>query len=188
MNYKKLSIEDVILLEPKVFRDDRGFFCVTYNDREFAEIVGRHVAFVQDNLSGSHKGVLRGLHYQVASPQDKLVRVVRGEVFDVAVDLRRDSPTFGKWVGETLSEENGRQLWVPKGFAHGFVVLSDFAQFAYKVSDYWAPADERCIVWDDPDLAIEWPISVPPIVSDKDRVGSRIKDAEIFESAKETSK
>lgn len=188
MNYKKLAIEDVILFEPKVFSDARGFFSVTYNAREFSGMVGREVAFVQDNLSGSHKGVLRGLHYQVASPQDKLVRVVHGEVFDVAVDLRRDSPTFGKWVGETLSHENARQLWVPKGFAHGFVVLSEFALFAYKVSDFWAPKDERCIAWNDPDLAIKWPIAEQPIVSDKDQLGSRLEDAAVFEAVEEISR
>jgi dTDP-4-dehydrorhamnose 3,5-epimerase len=177
---QRLAIADVMLIESPVFKDDRGTFSVTYNAQHFSEIVGREVNFVQDNLSGSHKNVLRGLHYQIEQPQDKLVRVVSGSVFDVAVDLRRDSPTYGKWVGEILSAENGRQLWVPKGFGHGFVVLSDYAHFAYKVTDYWSPTGEHCIVWDDADLSIQWPISDSPIVSIKDKQGSSFKGAVSF--------
>lgn len=180
MQFKRLAIPDVILIEPKVFGDDRGFFFESFNERAFNEAVGREVRFVQDNHSRSARNVLRGLHYQIQQPQGKLVRVVHGEVFDVAVDIRRGSPTFGQWVGEVLSAENKRQLWVPEGFAHGFVTLSESAEFLYKTTDFWAPAFERCIRWNDSELAIAWPISGEPLVSAKDAVGAALRDAETF--------
>jgi len=175
-----LAIPEVILFEPKVFGDDRGFFFESFNQRQFEEAVGKKVSFVQDNHSRSAKNVLRGLHYQIQQPQGKLVRVVQGEVFDVAVDIRKNSPTFGKWVGEILSAENKKQLWVPEGFAHGFVTLSNTAEFLYKTTDYWAPAFERCIRWDDPEINIIWPIENAPVVSTKDAVGHSLSDAEVF--------
>ena len=175
------SIPEVILFEPKVFGDERGFFFESFNHARFEEAVGRPVRFVQDNHSKSIKGVLRGLHYQVQQAQGKLVRVVQGEVFDVAVDIRRSSPTFGKWVGAHLTAENKHQLWVPEGFAHGFVVLSDSAEFLYKTTDYYAPAHERSILWNDPDLRIQWPISSNPTLSSKDSNATRLVDAEVFE-------
>lgn len=175
------SIPDVLVLEPKVFGDTRGFFFESYNRRAFAEATGMNPDFVQDNHSRSAGGVLRGLHYQVRQPQGKLVRVVAGEVFDVAVDLRKDSPTFGRWVGEYLSAENKRMMWVPAGFAHGFVVTSDYAEFLYKTTDYYAPEHERCIRWDDPTLAIEWPLAGNPQLSAKDMQGVAFGDAEVFE-------
>ena len=175
-----LAIPEVILFEPRVFGDERGFFFESFNQRQFEEAVGRNLSFVQDNHSRSVRNVLRGLHYQVRQPQGKLVRVVQGEVFDVAVDIRRSSPTFGKWVGELLSAENKRQLWVPEGFAHGFVVLSETAEFLYKTTDYYAPEHERCIVWDDPVLAIDWPIAGTPSLSAKDREGMLLIDAEVY--------
>lgn len=171
MKATPLAIPDVLLIEPKIFGDERGFFYESYNQRQFEEAVGRKVTFVQDNHSRSVKGVLRGLHYQIQQPQGKLVRVVEGEVFDVAVDLRKGSATFGQWVGEILSVENKRQLWVPEGFAHGFLVLSDYAEFLYKTTDYYAPQFERCIHWDDTDLAISWPLKSPPTLSNKDEQG-----------------
>lgn len=171
------AIADVLLLEPKVFGDDRGFFFESFNAKTFKEATGVDVTFVQDNHSKSARNVLRGLHYQVEQPQGKLVRVVQGEVFDVAVDIRPESPTFGKWVGEILSAENKRQLWVPAGLAHGFVVLSETAEFLYKTTDYYAPAHERCIMWNDPDLAIQWPISGEPLLSGKDQQGISFKAA-----------
>jgi dTDP-4-dehydrorhamnose 3,5-epimerase len=175
------AIPEVLVIEPKVFGDARGFFYESFNGKAFDEAVGRHVEFVQDNHSRSAKGVLRGLHYQIQQPQGKLVRVVRGSVFDVAVDIRKSSPTYGKWVGVELSEDNHRQLWVPEGFAHGFLVLSDSAEFLYKTSNYYAPAHERSIVWDDSDLAIDWPdIGVTPQLSAKDQAGSSFSRAEIF--------
>ena len=181
MNVRPTSIPDVLVVEPKVFGDARGFFFESFNQRAFEAAVGRPVAFVQDNHSLSAKGVLRGLHYQLPHPQGKLVRVVRGDVFDVAVDLRRASPTFGKWVGETLSAENKRQLWIPEGFAHGFVVVSEAAEFLYKTTDYWYPEAERCTRWDDPDLAIAWPVTGgAPTVSAKDAAGKRFREAEVF--------
>lgn len=180
MKATRLAIPEVVLFEPKVFGDDRGFFFESFNHRQFEEAVGYPVKFVQDNHSRSIKGVLRGLHYQIQNPQGKLVRVAQGEVFDVAVDIRKGSPTFGQWVGEILSDENKRQLWVPEGFAHGFVVLSETAEFLYKTTDYYAPAHERCIAWNDPGLAIKWPISETPTVSAKDAVGAYLKDAEVF--------
>jgi dTDP-4-dehydrorhamnose 3,5-epimerase len=180
MQATRLEIPDVILFEPRVFGDDRGFFFESFNQRVFEEAVGRPVPFVQDNHSRSARGVLRGLHYQIQQPQGKLVRVVVGEVFDVAVDMRRSSPTFGRWVGAHLSAENKQQLWVPEGFAHGFLVLSDSAEFLYKTTDYYAPEHERCVVWNDPDLAIEWPEALQPTLSAKDEKGSVFATADSF--------
>lgn len=174
------ALPEMLILEPKVFGDERGFFFESYNQRDFAQATGLQVAFVQDNHSRSAKNVLRGLHYQVQQPQGKLVRVVQGEVFDVAVDLRKKSKTFGQWVGEILSAENKRQLWIPAGFAHGFVVLSDTAEFLYKTTDYYAPAHERCIRWDDPAIGIRWPIAAPPILAAKDAAGKLLAEAEVF--------
>ncbi len=180
MNVTQLAIPDVFLIEPRVFGDDRGFFFESFNQRQFEQAINRDVTFVQSNHSRSAQHVLRGLHYQIKQPQGKLVRVVVGEVFDVAVDIRRSSTTFGQWVGETLSAENKKQLWVPEGFAHGFVVLSDYAEFLYKTTDYWAPEHERCILWNDPDLAINWPVNAAPRLSDKDAAGFIFKAAEVF--------
>jgi dTDP-4-dehydrorhamnose 3,5-epimerase len=170
-NVISTEVPDVLILEPKVFGDQRGFFFESYNQRDFASAVGNDIQFVQDNHSRSGKGVLRGLHYQIQHPQGKLVRVVQGAVFDVAVDIRRDSPHYGKWVGVELSAENQRQLWMPPGFAHGFCVLTDFAEFLYKTTDYWYPEHERCIHWNDTDIAIDWPISEQPLLSEKDKQG-----------------
>jgi dTDP-4-dehydrorhamnose 3,5-epimerase len=176
------SIPDVLVIEPKVFGDARGFFFESFNSKAFDEAVGRHVDFVQDNHSRSAKGVLRGLHYQIQQPQGKLVRVVRGAVFDVAVDIRRASPNFGNWVGVELSDENHKQLWVPPGFAHGFLVLSESADFLYKTTDYYAPGYERCIVWNDEALKIQWTaLDVNPILSPKDLAGSKFAQAELFD-------
>jgi dTDP-4-dehydrorhamnose 3,5-epimerase len=180
MKSTRLAIRDVILFEPKVFGDNRGFFFESFNQREFEDAVSKNVRFIQDNHSRSVKNVMRGLHYQIQQPQGKLVRVAQGEVFDVAVDIRKDSPTFGKWVGEILSAENKKQLWVPEGFAHGFVTLSDTAEFLYKTTDYWAPEFERCIRWDDPAIGILWPIELAPVVSAKDAVGKSLSEAEVF--------
>jgi len=174
------AIPDVILIEPQVFGDARGFFFESWNRRAFEPIVGAGVEFVQDNHSRSARGVLRGLHYQVRRSQGKLVRVASGEVFDVVVDLRRSSPTFGRWVGERLSAENHRMLWVPPGFAHGFLVLSDWADFLYKTTDYWAPEHERTLLWNDPALAIAWPLSGEPVLKPKDAAGMRLAEAETF--------
>ncbi len=171
------AIPDVLILEPKVFGDDRGFFYESYNQQAFQAATGLDVTFVQDNHSKSARNVLRGLHYQVEQPQGKLVRVVQGEVFDVAVDIRKGSKTFGLWVGQTLSAENKKQLWVPPGLAHGFVVLSETAEFLYKTTDYYAPAHERCIAWNDPDLAIDWQIQGEPLLSAKDAAGVAFRDA-----------
>lgn len=181
MNAKPLAIPDVILFEPTVFGDARGFFFESFNQAQFEAASGRSVTFVQDNHSRSGKQVLRGLHYQIRQPQGKLVRIVRGEIFDVAVDIRKSSPTFGQWVGEILSEENKRQLWVPEGFAHGFVVLSDVAECLYKTTDYYAPDHERCIIWDDPTIGIRWPLDGAPVLSAKDRQGITFDRAECFE-------
>jgi dTDP-4-dehydrorhamnose 3,5-epimerase len=181
MNATQQRIPEVILFEPKVFGDDRGFFFESFNHKVFVEAVGHDVQFVQDNHSKSRQGVLRGLHYQIQQAQGKLVRVVQGEVFDVAVDIRRSSPTFGQWVGVILNETNKHQLWVPPGFAHGFVVLSETAEFLYKTTDYYAPAHERSIAWNDPDLAIDWPISIAPSLSAKDLAGQPLASAEVFE-------
>lgn len=174
------KLPGVLILEPKVFGDERGFFFESFNARAFAEATGLQCEFVQDNHSRSQRGVLRGLHYQVQQAQGKLVRVTAGEVYDVAVDLRRSSPTFGKWVGTLLSAENKRQLWVPAGFAHGFLVLSEFAEFLYKTTDYYAPEHERCIRWDDPSLAIDWPLDGTPQLSAKDQAGLSFADAQVF--------
>jgi dTDP-4-dehydrorhamnose 3,5-epimerase len=180
MKFTPLAIPDVMVCEPQVFGDDRGFFFESFNHRQFEDAVGKSVQFVQDNHSRSAKNVLRGLHYQIAQPQGKLVRVVQGEVFDVAVDIRKNSSTFGKWVSELLSAENKKQLWVPEGFAHGFVTLSETAEFLYKTTDYWAPAFERCIRWDDTKINILWPTTTAPTVSAKDAVGSSLANAETF--------
>lgn len=181
MNIVRTAIEDVLILEPRVFGDARGFFLESFNQRAFDAAVGQPTVFVQDNHSRSSQGVLRGLHYQIRQPQGKLVRVACGRVFDVAVDIRKSSPTFGQWVGVELSGDNHRLLWVPPGLAHGFVVLSESADFLYKTTDYYAPDFERCIAWDDPDLAIDWPLPAGgPSLSAKDRQGVRLNDAEVF--------
>ena len=174
------SLPGVLILEPKVFGDARGFFFESFNARRFAELTGFSAAFVQDNHSCSARGVLRGLHYQILQPQGKLVRVIAGEVFDVAVDVRRSSPTFGQWTGYNLSAENKRHMWIPTGFAHGFLVLSDSAEFLYKTTDYWAPEHERCIRWNDPALGIDWPLDGVPQLSAKDAQGVTLADAEVF--------
>ena len=180
MKVTRLAIPDVVLIEPKVFGDARGFFFESFNQKAFNEATGTNHQFVQDNHSRSAKHVLRGLHYQIQQPQGKLVRVVQGEVFDVAVDLRKSSKTFGQWVGEILSAENKRHVWIPEGFAHGFVVLSDAAEFLYKTTDYYAPAHERCILWNDATLAIQWPAGIQPILSAKDAQGKPFIEAEVF--------
>jgi dTDP-4-dehydrorhamnose 3,5-epimerase len=184
MIFSATSLPELILLEPKVFGDDRGFFMETYQAREFAR-AGIPVEFVQDNHSGSRQGTLRGLHYQIQQPQGKLVRFVAGEAFDVVVDLRRKSPAFGKWAGFLLSAQNKKQLWVPPGFAHGFYVLSDWAELVYKTTDYYAPQFERTLLWNDPALGIEWPIPLgqSPILSPKDVIGSPLASADIFDEA-----
>mgnify|MGYP003653988089 FL=1 len=174
------DLPGVMILEPKVFDDPRGFFFESFNARRFAESTGLQCVFVQDNHSRSQRGVLRGLHYQVQQTQGKLMRVITGQVYDVAVDLRRSSPTFGRWVGVHLSAENNRQLWVPEGFAHGFVVLSEFAEVLYKTTDYYTPEHERCIRWDDPSLAIDWPLDGAPQLSAKDQAGLSFADAPVF--------
>jgi dTDP-4-dehydrorhamnose 3,5-epimerase len=180
MNVIKSSIPDVLILEPKVFGDERGFFYESYNERDFIEKTGANVRFVQDNHSRSMKNVLRGLHYQVRQPQGKLVRVTAGEAYDVAVDIRSSSPTFGKWTALLLSDTNKRMLWIPAGFAHGFLVTSDHAEFSYKTTDYWAPQHERCIAWNDPQLNIPWPLQGEPVLSAKDRLGVALAAAEVF--------
>ena len=182
MNVIRTAIPEVVLIEPKVFGDARGFFFESFNQKAFNDATGTNHQFVQDNHSRSAQGVLRGLHYQIQQPQGKLVRVVRGAVIDVAVDIRKSSPTFGQWVAEELSEDNHRQLWVPPGFAHGFVVLSEMAEFLYKTTDYYAPAFERCIAWDDPTLAIDWKLSGrQPLLSAKDAQGLPFATAELFD-------
>ena len=182
MNVIRTAIPEVVLIEPKVFGDARGFFFESFNQKAFNDATGTNHQFVQDNHSRSAQGVLRGLHYQIQQPQGKLVRVVRGAVIDVAVDIRKSSPTFGQWVAEELSEDNHRQLWVPPGFAHGFVVLSEMAEFLYKTTDYYAPAFERCIAWDDPTLAINWKLSGrQPLLSAKDAQGLPLATAELFD-------
>jgi len=173
-------IPDVLVLEPKVFGDDRGFFFESFNARDFTQATGANVQFVQDNHSKSAKGVLRGLHYQIQHAQGKLVRVVQGRVFDVVVDLRKSSSTFGLWVGVELSADNHRQLWVPPGFAHGFVVLSEAAEFLYKTTDYWYPEHERSLLWNDPAIGIDWPIDFEPQLAAKDRGGKPLAHAEVF--------
>ena len=175
------AIDGVFILEPKLFGDARGFFTESYNQRVFEELTGARVDFVQDNHSRSAKGVLRGLHYQIEQAQGKLVRVTQGRVLDVAVDIRQSSPTFGRWVAVELSADNQRQLWIPPGFAHGFVVYSDTAEFLYKTTDYYAPAHERCIIWNDPQLAIDWALgAITPQLSAKDQQGKAFADAELF--------
>jgi dTDP-4-dehydrorhamnose 3,5-epimerase len=184
MKVTRTAIPEVLVLEPKVFSDTRGFFLETFNRKVFHDATGVDADFVQDNHSRSARGVLRGLHYQIQQPQGKLVWVVRGSVFDVAVDLRRSSPTFGRWVGDVLSEENRRQLWIPEGFAHGFLVLSEYADFLYKTTDYYSPEHERCIAWDDPQLNITWPLEAgtgEPVISAKDRSGAAFADAQMFQ-------
>jgi len=174
------DIPEVLAVDPSVYGDERGFFFECFNLKLWREKTGLSQPFVQHNHSRSAKGVLRGLHYQIQQPQGKLVRVVAGEVYDVAVDIRKGSPTFGKWVGAYLNADNKREFWIPEGFAHGFVVLSDMAEFLYITTDYYAPEHERCIVWDDPDINIEWPIDFAPLLSEKDRDGSLLRDAELY--------
>ena len=181
MEVTPTKIPDVLMIEPKVFGDDRGFFYESFNKRRFEDATGIAADFVQDNHSKSTRGVLRGLHYQIKQAQGKLVRVTSGEVLDVAVDIRRSSSTFGQWVGAILSGDNKRQFWIPEGFAHGFVVLSDAAEFLYKTTDYYAPEYERCIRWDDTELSIDWQLSGEPLVSDKDARGVSFKEADLFE-------
>jgi dTDP-4-dehydrorhamnose 3,5-epimerase len=180
MKIIKTDLPDVLVIEPKVFGDDRGFFFESYNEKIWQEATGLKARFVQDNHSLSTKGVLRGLHYQIRQPQGKLVRCVVGEVYDVTVDLRKYSPTFGKWAGAVLSAENKHQMWVPEGFAHGFLVLSDVAEFLYKTTDYYAPEHERCILWNDLDLGIGWPFAGEPVLSAKDAAGQSFREAELF--------
>jgi dTDP-4-dehydrorhamnose 3,5-epimerase len=175
------NLPEVMIIEPKVFGDERGFFFESFNAKKFAELTDVDVEFVQDNHSLSAKNILRGLHYQIKQAQGKLVRVVTGEVFDVAVDIRKSSPRFGQWTGVVLSAENQRQLWIPPGFAHGFVVLSDKAEFLYKTTDYWAPEYERSLQWNDPAIGIEWPLQGEPVMSAKDQQGKLLADAEVFE-------
>ena len=180
MKVTPTSIPSVLIIEPKVFGDTRGFFFESFNQRDFNQATGLDVNFVQDNHSRSSKGVLRGLHYQIQQPQGKLVRVVRGSIFDVTVDLRKSSPTFGQWVGMELNEDNHCQLWIPPGFAHGFYVLSDSADFLYKTTDYYAPEFECSLIWNDPTIGIEWPLNTQPIISAKDAQGKKLADAEVF--------
>jgi dTDP-4-dehydrorhamnose 3,5-epimerase len=180
MNIVKTKIPDLLIFEPKVFGDDRGFFYESFNAKAFEQATGLNVSFVQDNHSKSAKNVLRGLHYQIEQAQGKLVRVTQGEVFDVAVDMRASSATFGQWVGELLSAENKRQMWVPPGFAHGFLVLSDFAEFLYKTTDFYAPQFECCVKWDDPSIGVEWPLQGIPLLSAKDAVGLSLQAAAKF--------
>lgn len=174
------DLPDVLVIEPQVFGDARGFFFESFNRRAFREATGLDLEFVQDNHSRSGRNVLRGLHYQIRQPQGKLVRCIAGEVFDVAVDLRRASPRFGEWTGVTLSAENKRMAWIPPGFGHGFLVLSEFAEFLYKTTDYWAPEHERSVAWNDPDIGIAWPLAGEPALSAKDKVAPRLRDAEVF--------
>lgn len=181
MNIIRLAIPEVFYAEPSVFGDERGFFYESFHQANFTEAVGREVTFVQDNHSKSSHNVLRGLHYQIRQPQGKLVRVIAGSVFDVAVDLRRSSPTFGQWVGEVLSADNKKQMWIPEGFAHGFLVLSESAEFVYKTTDYYAPEHERCVAWNDPNLNIRWPGTMPPIISIKDKNGQSFLIADMFD-------
>ncbi|WP_163339734.1 dTDP-4-dehydrorhamnose 3,5-epimerase [Desulfopila sp. IMCC35008] len=181
MNVIRTVIEDVLIIEPQVFGDDRGFFLESYNEKRWREETGLTKPFVQDNHSRSVRGVLRGIHYQIKQPQGKLVRVVSGEVFDVAVDLRKNSKTFGQWVSVLLTAENKKQLWIPEGFGHGFLVVSEHADFLYKTTDYYSPENERCIVWNDAQLNIDWPQDIEPQLSAKDSKGVRFADADVFE-------
>ena len=180
MNIIETAIPEVLIIEPKVFGDDRGFFMESFNQVRWEEATGLQTVFVQDNHSRSCKDVLRGLHYQIKQPQGKLVRAVVGEIFDVAVDIRQLSPTFGKWAGAVLSAENKRQLWIPEGFAHGFVVVSDFAEVLYKATNYYAPEHEHCIIWNDPELEIDWILSGAPALSEKDSNGIKFCDAQVY--------
>ena len=175
------AITDVLVIEPRVFADERGFFFESYNERAFSQATGITAKFVQDNHSRSVKNTVRGLHYQILQPQGKLVRAVAGEIFDVIVDIRRGSPTFGKWEGHYLSADNKNMLWIPPGLAHGFAVLSEYADFLYKTTDYWAPQRERTLLWNDTDLAIAWPLAGEPILAAKDRAGKRLSEAEVFD-------
>ena len=181
MHATPTAIAGVLVIEPRVFTDERGFFFESFNERAFAQATGISATFVQDNHSRSVKNTVRGLHYQIQQPQGKLMRVVVGEIFDVVVDLRRGSPTFGKWVGEHLSADNKKMIWVPTGFAHGFAVLSDYADFLYKTTDYWAPQHERTLLWNDPALGIAWPLAGEPILATKDKAGKRLADVEVFD-------
>jgi dTDP-4-dehydrorhamnose 3,5-epimerase len=176
----KAAIPDILIIEPAIFTDKRGFFFESWNDRDFRNEVGSEIVFVQDNQAFSYASVLRGLHYQIQQPQGKLVRVVRGRVMDVAVDIRKSSPTFGQWFATELSEQNHRNVWIPVGFAHGYYVLSESAECLYKATDYYAPTHERTIAWNDPTIAIKWPYDIKPVLSAKDRVGKLLRDAEIF--------
>ena len=180
MNAVATTLPGVVILEPRVFGDERGFFFESFNARVFTQLTGLTPNFVQDNHSRSAHGVLRGLHYQIRQPQGKLLRCAVGEIFDVAVDLRRSSPFFGRWTGVRLSAENKRQLWIPEGFAHGFVTLSESAELLYKATDFYAPEHERCIIWNDTDLKIDWPLETPPLLSAKDRLGLPLREAETF--------
>lgn len=179
MNVVETALPDVLIIEPRVFADERGFFYESYNEREFARATGLTVRFVQDNHSRSLRNVLRGLHYQMRQPQGKLVRVTVGSIYDVVVDVRRSSPTFGRWLGMTLSAADARTLWMPPGYAHGYLATSHYAEVQYKTTDYWAPEHERCIAWNDPQLAIAWPVSAP-ILSPRDRDGVALRDAEVY--------
>lgn len=181
MNVIPSNIPDVLIIQPKLFGDDRGYFFESFNQKVWQEKTGLLTNFVQHNHSRSARHVLRGLHYQIRQPQGKLVRVVSGEVFDVAVDLRKNSPTFGQWAGDFLSAENRKQLWVPEGFAHGFIVLSDYAEFLYLATDFYAPEYERSILWNDPDLAIDWPLTQDPVLSEKDQKAPLFRDAEVYQ-------
>lgn len=180
MNVIATAIPEVLIIEPRVFGDDRGFFLESYNQKVWQQKTGLSRPFVQDNHSRSAKGVLRGIHYQITNPQGKLVRVVSGEVFDVAVDLRKSSPTFGRWVGEILSGENKRQIWIPEGFGHAFMVLSESADFLYKATDFYAPEHERCIIWNDPQIGVAWPSGIEPRLSAKDAAGVLFSEAEVY--------
>lgn len=180
MQIHKTDLPDVLIIEPKVFGDDRGFFYESFNQRRFEELTGLAPQFVQDNHSRSARNVLRGLHYQIQQPQGKLVRAIAGQVFDVAVDMRRGSKTFGKWTGVVLSAENKRQMWIPEGFAHGFLVLSESAEFVYKTTNYYAPQYERTVRWDDPEIGVSWPLQGTPLLSTKDETGMALTDAETF--------
>jgi dTDP-4-dehydrorhamnose 3,5-epimerase len=181
MRVTPTAIAGVLVIEPRVYADERGFFFESYNERAFAEATGTTAKFVQDNHSRSVRNTVRGLHYQIRQPQGKLVRAVAGEIFDVVVDLRRSSPTYGKWAGHYLSAGNKNMVWIPAGLAHGFAVLSDYADFLYKTTDYWAPQHERTLLWNDPDLAIAWPLAGEPILAAKDRTGKRLSEAEVFD-------
>ena len=180
MKFTKLEIPDVILIEPKIFNDERGFFFESFRLDKLEGEIGKKVSFSQDNHSGSSFGVLRGLHYQLNIPQGKIIRVIKGSMFDVAVDLRQSSPYFGKWVGTELSSLNNRQIWIPEGFAHGFLTLTEETEILYKSTNVYSPEDERCILWNDSDLAIKWPLTNDPIMSEKDKKGSLFKDADYF--------